>query len=58
MTTLHEIESFMRIKQVPPTRFGREVVNDPRLVFDLRRGREMGKRTRGRVEAYLSGTLQ
>jgi hypothetical protein len=58
MTLLHEIESYMRMKQVPPTRFGREAVNDPRLVFDLRRGREMGQRMRGRVEAYLSDTLQ
>jgi hypothetical protein len=58
MTTLHEIESFMKIKQVPPTRFGREAVNDPRFVFDLRQGRRMNQRTLGRVEAYLSGTLQ
>jgi hypothetical protein len=58
MTMLHEIESFMRMKQVPPTRFGREAVNDPRLVFDLRQGREMNKRTRGRVEAYINGTVQ
>lgn len=58
MTTLHEIEAFMKIKQVPPTRFGREAVNDPRLVFDLRRGRAMGQRTQKRVAAYISGTLQ
>jgi hypothetical protein len=58
MTTLREIESFMKIKQVPPTRFGREAVNDPRFVFDLRQGRRMNQRTLGRVEAYLSGTLQ
>ena len=58
MTTLNEIERFMKIKQVPPTRFGREAVNDPRFVFDLRLGREMGKRTQHRVQAYLSGTIQ
>jgi hypothetical protein len=58
MTMLYEIERFMRIKQVPPTRFGREAVNDPRFVFDLRRGRAMGKRMQARVEAYLNGTLQ
>ena len=57
MTTLNEIEKFMKIKQVPPTRFGREAVNDPRFVFDLRLGREMGKRTQRRVQAYLSGAV-
>lgn len=58
MTMLNEIESFMKIQQVPPTRFGREAVNDPRFVFDLRLGREMGKRTQRKVEAYLSGTVR
>ncbi len=58
MITLNEIERFMKIKQVPPTRFGREAVNDPRFVFDLRLGREMGKRTQRRVQAYLSGTVR
>jgi hypothetical protein len=58
MITLYQIENFMKMKCVPPTRFGREAVNDPRFVFDLRRGREMGKKTRGRVEAYINGTLQ
>jgi 2,4-dienoyl-CoA reductase-like NADH-dependent reductase (Old Yellow Enzyme family) len=58
MTMLNEIEHFMKIRKVPPTRFGREALNDPRLVFDLRRGREMGKRTRGRIEAYLKGAVQ
>lgn len=58
MTLLAKIEIFMRTKHIPPTRFGREAVNDPRLVFDLRQGREMGQRMRGRVEAYLKGALQ
>ncbi|MEK6638523.1 MAG: hypothetical protein AABY88_10620 [Pseudomonadota bacterium] len=58
MTMLTEIERFMSIKQMRPTRFGREAINDPRLVFDLRRGRAIGSRTRGRIEAYLHGTVQ
>lgn len=36
-----------------PTRFGRNAVNDPRLVGDLRNGREPGARLVARVEAYL-----
>ena len=58
MTMLNEIESFMKIQQVSPTRFGREAVNDPRFVFDLRLGREMGNRTQRKVEAYLSCTVR
>jgi hypothetical protein len=58
MTILNEIEHFMKIKRMPPTRFGRNALNDPRLVFDLRLGREMGNRVRARVEAYLKGTAQ
>jgi hypothetical protein len=58
MTMLYEIETFMKLKQVPPTRFGREAVNDPRFVFDLRRGREARKKTQKRVNAYINGTEQ
>lgn len=58
MITLYNIEVFMKSKQVPPTRFGREAVNDPRFVFDLRRGREMNRKTQSRVEAYMNGTIQ
>ncbi|WP_443025125.1 hypothetical protein [Sphingomonas sp. QA11] len=39
---------------MPPTRFGRLSVNDPRLVGDLRNGRELGQRVRARVEAFLT----
>ncbi len=58
MTMLSEIEAFMKLKQLPPTRFGREAMNDPRFVFDLRRGREMGRKTQRRVAAYIQGTIQ
>jgi hypothetical protein len=36
-----------------PTRFGRDAVHDPRLVFDLRRGRELRPQTAARVLAYV-----
>ena len=58
MITLNEIEVFMRAKQMPPTRFGREAANDPMLIFDLRRGREMGRRMHERILAYLKGAVQ
>jgi hypothetical protein len=37
----------------PPTRFGRDVVNDPRFVHDLRNGREPRIDTEQRVHAWL-----
>ena len=33
----------------------REAVNDPRFVFDLRRGRTPGPRIRARTRAYIAG---
>ncbi len=43
----------MRTAGVPAARFGREVMGDPRFVFDLRNGREPRERTVERVRAYL-----
>jgi hypothetical protein len=54
MPSLIRIERFLHRTGMPPTRFGREAVNDPRLVFDLRRGREMGRRTADRVQAFIA----
>ena len=54
---LREVEQFLRISEIPATRFGREVMHDPRFVFDLRRGREPRIRTVTRVRAYLEAAL-
>jgi len=40
---------------IPPTRFGREAVGDPRLVGDLRRGRHVGEKLAARVIAHIEG---
>ena len=58
MVMLIKIERYLQRQKMPPTRFGREVAGDPRLVFDLRRGREMGRTLSARVEAYLKGVSQ
>lgn len=59
---LRRIESYLRQHSVPPTRFGREAAHDPRLVLDLRNGREPGAQLAARVHRYLdeieSGTRQ
>ncbi|WP_255325799.1 MULTISPECIES: hypothetical protein [Sphingobium] len=51
---LRAVEKFLRENGVPATRFGRESVRDPRLVFDLRKGREPGDRMRRRVEHFMN----
>ena len=53
MYLLHRIENHLRRHGIPPTRFGRLTVRDPRLVFDLRRGREMRPATIARVVEYM-----
>lgn len=53
MTLLRRIEKYLKASGMAPTRFGREVVRDPRLVHDLRRGREPGRAMCARVAAWL-----
>ncbi|WCT72089.1 hypothetical protein PQ455_10565 [Sphingomonas naphthae] len=38
----------------PNTRFGREAVRDPRFVFDLRNGREPGRKVRDKVRTFIT----
>ena len=49
----HRIEQYLRRSGTPATRFGRECLRDPRLVFDIRRGRELRPDTVSRISAYL-----
>ena len=49
---------FLRQSDVAPTRFGREVVGDPRFVFDLRNGRDPRPQTVAKVRAYLQAAVQ
>lgn len=39
---------------MPATTFGRHAVNDPRLVEDLRAGREPRPRTAARIDAAIT----
>jgi hypothetical protein len=54
MNVLPSVERHLRDNGVSPTRFGRDALGDPRLVFDLRRGRELRPGTAERVNAYLA----
>lgn len=50
---LPQINHYLRQRNLSPSRFGREAVNDPRFVHDLRNGREPRPPTIARVRAYL-----
>lgn len=54
MSMLRKIELYLKKNAMPPTRFGRLAVNDPRLVGDLKNGREPGSRVVARIEAFIA----
>jgi hypothetical protein len=53
MELLGLIERYLKKSHMPETKFGRLAVNDPRLVGDLRRGREPGPDTIRRVKTFI-----
>ena len=53
MYLLREVENFLRSSNIPAARFGREVMGDPRFVFDLRNGREPRPSTVARIRQFL-----
>lgn len=54
MSLLIEIDRFLRRTRMPETKFGRLAVRDPRLVHDLRRGREPQPRMIARVRTFIA----
>ncbi len=57
MHLLREVEKFLSASKISAARFGRDVMGDPRFVFDLRNGREPRVETVSRVRAYLEAGL-
>lgn len=51
---LRKIESFLRQTGMPVTKFGRLAAHDPRLVGDLRNGREPRSALSSRVEHFMN----
>lgn len=51
---MRAIETGLRRVGMTPSRFGREAVNDPRLVFDIKRGRQLRDDMERRVRAHLA----
>lgn len=54
MSVHRKIEKFLRATDMPATKFGRLALGDPRLVGDLRNGRELRPGTEARIEAFLA----
>ena len=54
MSIQREIEKFLKRSAMPATVFGRRAVGDPRLVHDLRNGREPRAKMVARIEAFLA----
>jgi len=52
---LRRIEAYLRATGTAPARFGREAASDPRLVFDLRRGRQPRASLGRRLNVFLEG---
>lgn len=51
---IRKIERFLNLHAMPRTRFGRLAAQDPRLVDDLRNGREPRPKTTARVEHFMN----
>ncbi len=49
-----QVENFLNEQQMPPTVFGRLAVRDPRLVLDMRIGREVRPEMADRLNAFMA----
>jgi hypothetical protein len=55
VSVLIKIDRYLRQTGMPVTKFGRLAVNDPRLVHDLKCGRQLGRKIVARIEAFIDG---
>ena len=53
-TLLQRIDAFLKESAMPPTVFGRAAARDPKLVSDLRGGREPGGLLICRLEHFMN----
>lgn len=51
---LRKVERYLEASGMSATMFGRRVARDPRLVHDLRRGRQIGPLMMERVETFIA----
>lgn len=48
------VERFLREQELPPTKFGRLVAKDPRLVLDMRMGREIRPEMEAKLRQFMA----
>lgn len=53
MHMLRIVEKFLRENDIAPTKFGRIVAGDPRLVLDMRLGREVRPPMQIKILQYI-----
>lgn len=53
MHMLRIVEKFLRENDIAPTKFGRIVAGDPRLVLDMRLGREVRPPMQKKILQYI-----
>lgn len=58
MSVHRKIEKFLQRTKMPATKFGRLAARDPRLVHDLRNGRELGDHLAARLEAFIAAQAE
>jgi hypothetical protein len=50
---LRRVERYLKKTRTPPTRFGWEAARDPKLVSDLRGGRQPRRQLEARIHAFI-----
>lgn len=48
------VERFLREQKLPPTKFGRLAARDPRLVLDMRMGREVRPEMEQKIRTFIT----
>ena len=51
---LSDIEAFLEQHQISPVSFGRQAMNDPHFVRDLRKGRRVWPETDEKARSFMS----
>lgn len=52
------VERFLKEQRVPPTKFGRLAAHDPRLVLDMRMGREIRPEMETKLRQFISAYVR
>ncbi len=58
MRLMRRIQHFLEQAEMTPTRFGREAVGDPRLISDMKNGRQLRDSTIARIQTWLDSQEQ